>query len=37
MSTHNHDLVKTFTGKVFQCKEGAFHDITDEYTHNTNN
>ncbi len=37
MSTHNHDLVKTFTGKVFQCKEGIFHDITDEYTHNTNN
>ncbi len=37
MSTHNHDLVKTFTGKVFQCKEGVFLDITDEYTRNTNN
>ena len=35
MSTHNHDLVRTFTGKVFQCKEGEFHDITDEYTNNS--
>ncbi len=31
MSTHNQDLVKTFTGKVFQCKDGEFRDITDEY------
>ena len=37
MSTHNLDLVKTFTGKVFQCKEGTFHNTTDEYTPTNNN
>ena len=37
MSTHNLDLVKTFTGKVFQCKEGTFHNNTNEYTPTNNN